>query len=233
MSSLDEQLDALTAGVPPQLEDVPPALTPASFAERLYAMLAPLAQVDAENGWSLLIYVNAIGQMFQLIEDLVRDSDAGPGWSLLLDLDRCPDEALPWLAQFVGVRVPSNLTPDQQRAYIASTAGFRRGTLAALRGAAAATLTGARTVHITERSGDPAHKPEYAYYLDVTTYDSQTPNAAATQAALLSQKPGGLVLRYASVPGQTWAQLKASGRTWAQVKSDYPTWDDVRADQPA
>jgi len=212
----------------------PPAeLEPDAFAGRLYAMLEPLAEQDPVAGWSLLILCNSIGVMYELVEEWVRDTPDGPGWSLLLDLDRCPDEALPWLAQFAGVRVLPGSSPADMRARIASTDGFKRGTRAAMVGAAAATLTGAKTVLFVERSGDTAVKPEYAYYIDVTTYASQTPDPTATLNALLAQKPGGLVLRYQTTPGQTWGQLKSSGKTWAQVTAAYPTWDDVRNDQPA
>src|SRR5215467_11358862 len=98
-----------TPSMPPLQPQTPPAdLTPDTFAERLYDMLAPLAQQDPHNAWALLIYINAIGLMFQEVEDLVRDSPEGPGWSELLDLNRAPTQALPWLAQLVGVR----LLPD-------------------------------------------------------------------------------------------------------------------------
>ncbi len=211
----------------------PPAeLTPDTFAARLYAALEPLTRQDADFAWSLLIYVNAIGAMFQLVEDLVRDTADGPGWSPLLDLDRCPDEALPWLAQFAGVRVLPGSSPDDQRARIASTDGFRRGTVAALRGAAAATLTGQQKLLVYERSGDTAVSPEYAYYLRVRSYTSETPNPAATLSALLSQKPGGLVLDYAAVAGQDYAQLKAGHASYAAVKAAYVNYSTVAADQP-
>jgi hypothetical protein len=85
---------------------IPGELEPDTFASRLYDALAPIGQDDSVNGWSLLIYVNAIGVMFQIIEDLVRDTADGPGWSVLMDLDRSPSVALPWLGQFVGVRIP-------------------------------------------------------------------------------------------------------------------------------
>lgn len=212
--------------------DPPDRLTPETFAARLYAMLAPLAAEDERTGWSLLTYVNALGVMFQLIEDWVRDSEDGPGWSLLLDINRCPPEALPWLAQFAGVRLVAGQTDAQDRQRILSTGGFQRGTRAAMIGAAQATLTGAKTVLFRERSGNPAQSPEYAYVLGVTTYASQTPDPTATRNALLGQKPAGIVLNYATTPGQTWQQLRDSGRTWAQVKAAYATWNDVRNDQP-
>jgi hypothetical protein len=153
----------------------PAALTPDSFAERLYTMMEPLARQDFDNAWSLLTYCNAIGSMYQLVDDWVRDTPDGPGWSLLLDLDRCPAVALPWLAQLVGVRLLAGSTEADQRARIASTDGFKRGTVAAMRGAAQPTLIGSQTLLFRERSGDTAVSPDYAYYLDVTTYANETP----------------------------------------------------------
>jgi hypothetical protein len=216
---------------------VPPAtLTPDTFAGRLYDSLAPLAKADPENQWALLILCNAIGAMYQLIEDLVRDTPEGPGWSLLLDLNRCPPEALPWLGQFAGVRTLPGSSEADMRARIASTDGFRRGTRDALIGAARATLTGAQTVVFRERDGasqgDPS-SPNFAYYLTVTTYTDQTPDPTATLRALLAQKPGGIVLAYRTAAGQSYAQLNTNHPDYAAVKAAYPTYADVRDDEPA
>lgn len=200
----------------------PDALLPDTFAERLYDALAPLAQLDPVNGWALLIYCNALGQMFQLIEDLVRDTPEGPGWSTLVDLDRCPDVALGWLGQLVGVRLIPSSTADEQRARIASTDGFRRGTRDALIGAASATLTGEQTLIFRERDGDP-------YVLTVASYVADTPDPAATESALVAQKPGGILLHYRTMTGQDWQLVRDTSATWQDVASTYPTWGDVLA----
>lgn len=224
----------LSAALPAELDAPPPAaLVPESFAERLYVSLAPVAKLDADNAWSLLILCDAIGQMFQLLDDLMRDSPEGPGWSVLMDLDRCPASALPWLAQLAGVRIPVGLTEEQARAWAGSTDGFKRGTAAALRGACAATLTGDKTVIFRERNGDPAISPDYAYYLDVATYDSQTPDPAATEAALLAQKPGGIVLRYSHHPGQDYQSVRDGNASYAALLAAYPSYDAVRLATPA
>lgn len=199
------------------LDDAPTDLAPDTFAERLYEMLAPLARADPDNAWSLLLYINAVGVMFQLIEDLVRDTPEGPGWSILLDLDRCPVEALPWLGQFVGVRIPPGMNEADARLRIAHTDGFKRGTRNALIGAASSTLTGAKTVIFRERDHAPADTPNYAYYLSVYTYVTQTPNAAATLAALLAQKPAGIVLTYAAITGHDYESVQALHTTYASL----------------
>jgi hypothetical protein len=209
-----------------ELEPPPAELLPDTFAGRLYGMLAPLAQKDPVAGWSLLILVNAIGLEYQLVEDWVRDSPDGPGWSLLMDLDRCPPEALPWLGQFVGVRVPTGLNDAQARAWVASTDGFRRGTPAAMRGAAQATLTGDKLVVFTERfNGD-------AYALDVATYVDQTPDPALTERALIAQKPGGIVMTYRASPGQDYGIVDATNVDYAAVHAKYPSYQALLVDQP-
>lgn len=219
----------LSALVPPT---PPPDLAPDTFAARLYGMLAPLAQLDPSYGWSLLILCNAIGIDFQLVEDWVRDTPEGPGWSLLLDVDRCPPEALPWLAQFVGVRLLPSADDETSRERITSTDGFRRGTPAAIIGAAQATLTGNRSVFLTERDHDPADSPDYAYYLTVETYRGQTPDTTATENAILAQKPGGLVLTYRCLDGQTYDQARTRFATYAALKAGYPNYQAVWTDTP-
>jgi hypothetical protein len=213
--------DPLSPSAYSERDVVPPtALLPATFAARLYAMLEPLAQLDADAGWSLLILINAIGGHFQIVEDLVRDTPQGPGWSSLLDLTRAPSSALAWLGQFAGVRIPDGLTDPEQRAWIASTTGFWRGTLDALIGAAQHTLTGTQTVLFRERDGDP-------YYLTVITYTSETPDPAATQAAILAQKPAGIVLDFETTSGTTYSVLRLTYATYAALLTAEPTYSSL------
>jgi len=214
---------------------VPPDdLLPDSYAARLYWMLKPLAAMDPQAAWSLLIYINAIGTAFQKVDDWVRDTVEGPGWSILMDADRCPIEALPWLGQFVGVRIPPGLTEQEQRDWVKSTAGFRRGTVDALIGAVRSTLTGSQTVIFRERDGadyGDARNPEYAYYLTVFTYASQTPDPEATHRALLSQKPAALVLNYRAAQGQDYRLLATNTDTYATMLTKYADYTAVKIDE--
>lgn len=211
-----------------QLADPPSTLEPDSFAQRLYVALAPLAGQDPANAWSLLILCNAIGAMFQLLEDYVRDSPEGPGWSALMDLDRCPSEALPWLAQFAGVRLLPGTSDAEQRERVHSTDGFRRGTVEAITAAAQRTLTGAKTVGITERTGtDPP------YCFTVTTYAPETPDTLATYNALLAAKPAGLKMTYSTgVAGQTYGVLNGRVASYTAMTTRYPNYTAVEIDPP-
>lgn len=58
-----------------------------------------------------------------------------PGWSQILDIDRCPEYALPWLAQFVGVRLlpGSTLNLVEKQTKITDRSSFQRGTVASIK----------------------------------------------------------------------------------------------------
>jgi hypothetical protein len=206
---------ATLVGTPVEIDrSIRPTVVP--LAEEIYAALGPLTAEDHENEWALLRYVNAIAQAPQWTEDLVRDTDAGPGWSSLMDVDRAPDDALPWLAQFIGVEIEPSLDAESQRLRIKETAGFRRGTRAAVEGAARQFLTGSRSAIVVERDTSP-------YHLKVTTFEAETPLPDRTAAALQAQKPAGLVLQYEVSSGATCGALKATGMTCAQLGDTYPT----------
>ena len=72
--------------------------------------------------------------------------------------------------------------------------------------------------------------PDAAYYVKVRTYASDTPDPAATLRALISQKPGGLVLDYAAITGQTYGDVKARYATYADVTGFYTDYLAVKQD---
>jgi hypothetical protein len=193
-----------------------------SFATELYRSSQPLGD---ESG-DLAKFCEILGLSFQEMEDLSRDGDSDPGWSGLVDIARCPEWALPWLAQCVGVQLVPGSTVAEKRIRIQATDGQKRGTPAAMVVAAQASLTGSKTVQMVERDGS-------AYALTVVTYTSETPDESAVLAALVSQKPAGIVLDYHTVDGQTWRQLEENYTDWQDVKDSYPDWRAVREDTPA
>jgi hypothetical protein len=151
-----------------------PAPVLKSFAQSVYDGLYPFQADDANNGYSLATFITALGEMFQVVEDYSRDQvisgKLAPGWSQLVDINRAPVAALPWLGQFVGVTLPDNLTEASQRQQIQQVNGWGRGTKAAILAAPAPYLTGTKTVILRERFGD-------AYTYQVLTKYSETPVA--------------------------------------------------------
>jgi hypothetical protein len=194
----------------------------ATVVEETYSALGPLTAKDEDNDWALLNFVAALTLALEEIDELVRDSDDGPGWSSLLDIDRAPSEALPWLGQLVGVTVGASLSEEDQRQQIKEAQGFQRGTPAAMVGAAKPYLTGSKTVVFDERDTS-------AYHLTVYTFTAETPNSSLVQAALLRQKPAGLVMVHSVITGATYDQLSATGNTYNQLRTAYPTYDRMKA----
>lgn len=160
-----------------------PATT--DLGEAVYARLGPVAAQDESLGWPLLTFVQALCEMGRQVEELVRGGEQA--YDPLLDVDLSPDWNLPYIGQFVGVRVTPGASPAQARAQIRGVGGFQRGTPAAMIAAVRATLTGTQYVGLVERDGDQDH-------ITVTTRSAETPNPAATLAAALSQKAAGLIL---------------------------------------
>lgn len=165
------------------------------------------------------VFLDAIGVMFEQVQEIVVDGDQ-PGWTVPVTLSDA--KALDWLGQFVGVRLAPGLTESQRRQAIDDVAGFRRGTPASLRGAAYRTLTGNRTVAFYERDGGDA------YALTVITYVDETPDPAATEAAIRALKPAGIVLTYLCVDGQTYTQLLAGTTDYADVEATFADYIELR-----
>jgi len=190
----------------------------ASFAHELYEEMAPVTIEDKEHGFALAHYVAAIGGMIQDIADLSRAPSA---WGDLVDPDTAPPEALGWLAQMVGIRLPQRITADAARAIIKDEENFRRGTVQGIRQSIQRLLTGTKHVGIIERAGnDP-------YAIVISTWTDETPNPAAVTALLSDDGPGaiipaGITWTYSTTAGTLlFGELEATGKTFGQVKTDY------------
>ena len=193
-------------------------------AEELFAACPAWARADGEStGWAFLHFCEAICRKFQTLEDVIRDTDLGPGWSHVLDVDRAPAAWLPWLSQFVGVRLIPGETEAQNRDRIKRRDGLKRGTVNAMRAAVEDTLTGTKHVILNERNGS-------AYRLSVRTLGTETPDPTKTLAAALSQKPAGIVLDYGTYTGPTYDVVRANFDTYQQVKDYYVDYQDMRSE---
>jgi hypothetical protein len=171
--------------------------------------------------------------MFDQIETYARDSaDGRPGWAILMDPDRCPPEALGYLAQFVGVTLNDGLSTTDQRARIKGTDGFKRGTRGALVAAAQQYLTGSKTVYVIER--DASVDPVYggAYGLTVFTFTPETPDSAAVLKALMEQKPAGIKLQYVVVTGTNYSLVRSTYADYTAVKATFATYNGLRNNVP-
>jgi len=178
---------------------------PETFSQSLIDQLEPMFYADPTYGNALRIYLSALGdELFQTVQDWSSDTDANqPGWSILVDASRVPDEAIAYLAQFVGVIVTKGMSYADQRTQLIGLANWKRGTVAAIQAAPLPFLTGSQTVIVKERFPDP-------YSLEVMTYANETTDQAKVLAAILSEKPAGLVLTYVVFSGQKAFAMRSS-----------------------
>jgi hypothetical protein len=204
---------------------MPPATAP--YGERLRERTQPLAPDDERYGYAHWILCESIARIFlELQEVFDPDDPTVPPVAPILSVDLCPDWALPWLGQFVGVQLPVGIAPDAAREAIRSVAGWSRGTRRALEAAAGFYLTGAKTVYFRERDAGNA------YALEVVTVTAETPDPAQVLAALAAQKPAGIILRYRTVEGWDYEQVILTGDTYADLTAAYATYDDLRRNEP-
>ena len=111
-----------------------------------------IQQADAANNYLLYKWIFAMVATIDATDSLVRDNvnymiiqdnatlgiQPAVGWSQILDINRCPTYALPWLAQFIGVQLKttSSLSLSAQRTAwmsdITTKSSFNRGTRASL-----------------------------------------------------------------------------------------------------
>lgn len=193
----------------------------------LYEELGVTQPRDEALGWPFLVLLHGVATAMGQLPDVVRDDDNGPGWSALLDPDRCPAWALPWLAQFAGVELTPGADEAQQRAEITHPPAFVRGTVQAIKDAATFALTGGKHVTLFERDGDEWH-------LIAVTYDAETPDADAVSAAMERQTPPWLVFTHRVDPGWAIGQMEAAytGQTIADLEADFPTIGDLEMHLP-
>lgn len=88
-------------------DEEPEVSPPTPLGAELYKAVQPLAYEDRQNGHALLHYLDAAIQAAQQAATYGRDTGNTPGWGILMDPDTCPEEALEWLGQLVGVDVAS------------------------------------------------------------------------------------------------------------------------------
>jgi hypothetical protein len=196
------------------------------LAEQVYAALWPLAVGDEDRGWALLLLVGLCAQPFAEIDELVADTDNGPGWSVLFDVDRTPGKWLGRPAAMIGARPPEGLTDEQRRAFIKNASGPQRGTPDAIKAVAAAQLTGQQRVTFLERDGG-------AWRDTLITYTSETPDPAAVVAAIgdPTVKPVGRKITHRVDPGWNVGQLEDtySTRTIGDIEAGFASVGDLES----
>jgi Phage tail protein (Tail_P2_I) len=198
--------------------------------QRLYDNLYPLTGAEARLGWPLLSYIDALGLMFQKGADLVQDGPNGePGWSIILDINRCPDEGLPWLGQLIGMHFYQGIAADQMRQQIRDHLSWQRGTLNSIVQAIRLFLTGTQTVQITERDTSP-------YHFLATIWAAEAPSDTSATSPLVRYvnmyaKPAGLqwtlTVNPGTPPATTYGAIYTRGDTYLAIYNNFQRYSDI------
>jgi hypothetical protein len=168
---------------------------------------------DEANEWQLLLFCEFLaGTLFEQVRSYVADRPEMLGWEIVFNVDACPPEALPYLAQFVGVHFDPSETVEQQRQKIKDRPAFSRGTPAAILAAAKQRLTGDKNVYMEERFEG------HAYRLLIRVFGSQTPDPEGTESDILKQKPAGIKLVFEVTGLKVYSEIKAEYATYAKLK---------------
>lgn len=192
-----------------------------SSTEALLDALGPALVERA--GPNLPALIEAFGGLLAAVEDVVADEDDGtPGWAILGDVDRAPDSALPWLAQWLTPPAP-DLTPAQLRERIKLRPNFMKGTPDHMRGVVYEHLTGSRRIELTERFDDGVHNP--ATTLRLRVYAAEVIDEAKLRAAVAAIKPP-LTLIFEIATGGTYAEQLTYRPTYAEQLAEWPTYAD-------
>lgn len=129
------------------------------ITDRLLDELGVAQPGDDQRGGPLRMIAGGVEAIFGRLGQVVFDTADGPGWTMLLDPDRCPSWALGWAAQFYGVQKRVRDAPDEAtaRALMTAPPALRRGGADAIRAAVAATLTSKdpAMVQVIPRAGGP------------------------------------------------------------------------------
>lgn len=167
-------------------------------------------------------YARAVGAMFAEVESYSEDTDTVVGWQPLWDYEIAPHNALPWLAMVMGETAPQGATDDQLRALIAAAPNQDRGTRDAIANAVKQTLDGPRLVGVKERwRSDTEAVDEDA--ISVFTYEEQTSNPNAVQAALRRTVPADIKVYYSTLTAPNWDALQtdAGSGSWTSLYAHF------------
>jgi hypothetical protein len=208
----------------------PPTFGP--FGQDLADGLAPHLELDEQNDHAGAHLLNAIALMWEPVDALIRDTDEGPGWSSIVDVERAPDEWLPWLGQLAGVRVTKGATADFQRDEVRRADGQSRGKVSTILATILPYLEGEKRLTFRERS-KPGSSADEPYHVTARIISADLiAGQEAWAMAMIERRfhaalPAGIVGHLVFVDSRTYAEVDAENATYAEALADHPTYLDL------
>jgi hypothetical protein len=167
---------------------------------------------NVQRGWDLTVPAEHLASSGATGELDIQHYFQAPGWSQVLDINRCPSYALPWLGQFVGVDLTKtpNLTYEQSVQKILSRPGFSRGTSPALQNSLAAFINNSLA-----SSATPINSSQ------VLCLENTAPigNGGTTTLFAAISGTGAITMQLIGV-GQAWFNAAANSPLVVQIGSE-------------
>lgn len=196
-----------------------------SLGRRVVDRIGPMQpeEVDSQYGYAFGNLVEAMMRMYRDLALLIDpEEDPLVPWQPLFDVDICPEWALPWLAQVVGVKLPTYLTGEQSRQYIKELSFEQIGKPETIRNVVQMYLTGDQTVYFRERdNGDP-------YALEIITIESETPDQVAIDRAIKDSVPAGIIVNYRVVTSWDYQQMTTEGGSYSALPAKFSIYLQLR-----
>lgn len=179
-------------------------------------------------------YLKAIAVMYEPFLELAEEAGSDgttsfvPAWGTLFNPTLCPEDALSYLAQYVGVHLPMGASEFEARQLIKEHAGFERGTLKAIEGAVSRAMSGSKLFRIIERTGPTG--AEEAYYFLILIFNAGELISEATLIENVNAViPAGIW--YKLVIGElTYAVLEAAHEKYSQLEAAHTTYAGMEAE---
>ena len=183
-----------------------PVIVPTLFGDFAWDYL-PQYIPDADDG-TVRALLDSLGAPVAGLTAALTDS------ATTADPLSTPFDRVAWLAAMAGIDISTVADADRKRSVIGDDSWRYRGTVAAIRTRVAETLTSAKSVEIvTNYGGDPDA-------ISVTTFASQTPDEAATEAAIRAEIPAWM---------EATIVTNAAGQSYANLAADYATYGTMTA----
>lgn len=195
-----------------------------------------LTTADASQSWTTTADANVGDSTIAVASQLLnysypRDTQViptyVPGWSRLLDPNNCPDQYLPFLAQFNGTPVPTGLAADQARLMILHESASSRGTVSSITHAVQRYLTGSKSVSILERTNQNGN--EDGYWFIVVVRPEEIPSVNVLVDAVNSVKPGGVMWLLVQTDAWIIATMEAEFSSIAVLEAAFPNITKLEA----
>jgi hypothetical protein len=170
------------------------------------------------GGQPLLRFLDLLGTQGGEVEALAASA------THIVDPELADSVGLPWLAQMVGIRLPSGYTDNLARAMIASHAGWRAGSPQAIATAVLPVLVDDGNPPMVSVGPDPANP----WIIQIVLSETQAPSPLSLVDDAIDAagvRPAGFATDVISSYQAPWGEF--NGLTWGDLATVGDEWGEI------